>query len=145
MFWWLLVQHDGTQLRIKPQAVDAINKCIAEKKPIKTSTMTIPANQVKSFRITGDKYMGNPQPLIEAVAQAFNQPQLTEDGSVKARWVKKEVPQDQYNRYYAPIGYRRLKDGGGMTTMAYRLPVHLVDVNQHDYCTVSEIGQLERA
>lgn len=141
---WLLSLHDGTELKIPPQQVETVQKAIADKKSIPTRVRMILPAEVKSFKMTAERYSPDPRPLLEAVAQAFNEPQYNEDGTVIVRWVKKDVPTEQYNRYYAPIGYRRLSESSGMTTIAFRLPVHMINVQKHDYCTADEERQLER-
>lgn len=138
-YYWELVQHDGTMLEIPPDKVDIIKRRMEQGQPINTTSMVIPVNQVKYFRRTSKPY--NPQKLIEDVAQAFNEPVLSEDGTIQAKWVKKEVTQAEYLKYYTH-GYRKLSEDGGMVTIAFRLAIHDIDVNKTPYLTDEEVKYL---
>jgi hypothetical protein len=142
-YYWELIQHDGTRLEIPPNHVDTIKKRMTDGLPINTRSMTIPVNQVKYFRLTDKPFQT--QNLLAEVAHAFNEPVVDEDGSIVCRWVKKQVTQQSFVKYYAPNGYRRLQDDGTMVTIAYRSPIHQIDQLSTPYCTVNEISQLERS
>lgn len=140
-YYWELIQFDDTRIEIPPSGVEVVKRRMANGEPINTRTSVIPVNQIKHFRQT-DKLFSE-QPLIDAVARAFNDPQLTEDDSIKARWVKKQVTGQSYAKHYSNIpAYRRLGTEGPMVTIAFKLPVHLIDVNTTTYCDESEIAQL---
>ena len=142
-YYWELVQHDGTILEIPPEAVEAIKRRLDTGDPIHTKTMSIPTNQVKYFRQT--ERLVTAAPLLEAVAQAFNEPIEAENGSIKAKWVKKQVPSRMYSKHYAAIpAYRTLENEGHMVTIAFKLPIHLIDPRKLTECTVEEISRLTR-
>lgn len=139
-YYWELIQHDGTRLEIPPEAVDTIKRRMANGDPINTRSMVIPVNQIKHFRQT-DKPFGT-QNLLEDASRAFGEPMLNKDGSIVARWVKKTVTQNKWEKFYAPSGYRKLAEDGGMIVIAFRLPVHEIDVNMTPYCSDEEVQQL---
>lgn len=141
-YYWEIVEFDGTVTQIPPEAHDVIQRRWDNNQAIHTTNHSIPANQIKKFRIT-DKPYGE-QPLLEAAAQAFRQPVYHED-AVVARWVKRSVPQQMYNRRYAGIpAYRSLGENNGMIMMAFRVPVHLIDVAQQTECTEDEVHKLDK-
>jgi hypothetical protein len=151
-FYWELIQFDGTVLSIPPKAVELVKRKISNNEPINTPNAIIPANQVKSFRITDRPF--NSQPLLEAASQAFKEPiyvQVEGMGgrmyeAIAARWVKRTVTQDKWNRYYSSIpSYRKLDDIGGMVVMAFVKPIHDIDPLVTPYCTEDEVRKLERA
>ncbi len=141
-YYWELIQFDGTRLEIPPSMVDIIKKRMTDGQPINTRNMTIPVNQIKFFRIT-DKVFTD-QVLLGEVAQAFNEPVLTEEGDIVCRWVKKTVTQTSWDKYYAPHGYKKLADINGMITVALRLPLHQINQLATPYCTEEEIKLLEK-
>lgn len=136
-FYWELKTYDGQSIEIKPSSVDVVRRRIKAGEPINTTTTTIPAKQVQSFRQTDKRYID--QRLLDSAAQAFKEPQITTTGEVTAKWVKKLVTNDKYNRFYsANPAYRKLGDVNGMTEIAFILPVHLIDVNNVSYLTAEE-------
>lgn len=140
-FYWELVQHDGTRLEVPPTHVDEIKKRMDSGSIIHTNSMSIPINQIKYLRQTERLY--NPRPMLEAAAQAFKEPLYAENGSIKARWVKKDVPQRVYNKKYDAIpAYRKLGSGSGMVTVAFKLPIHQIDHNILQECTDEEVKSL---
>lgn len=142
-YYWELVTKDDSRYEIPPEAVEVVQRRMGNKDPINLSTATIPFSEIKHFRIT-DKAHTN-QPLLEAAAQAFNEPIFNEDGSMVVRWVKKNVPNREYAKHYSHIpAYRRLGDDGNMVTVAFLLAVHDIDVNKVTDCTENEVRELER-
>lgn len=143
-YYWELRYGDWKDLKriiIPPSAVDTVKRRWDNGEPIHTTTGSIPANQIKEFEIT-DKLF-NPQPLIEDVARVFNEPVLTEDGSVVARWVKRPVTRQKWEKYYSiSQGYRYLDDQNGMVMMAFSLPVHQIDLHNTTYCSQEELIRL---
>lgn len=144
---WLLTTKDGREVKIPPTAVDAVRRKITAREAIATTTATIPFSEVKSFYKTAEKMVT--VPLLEEAARAFNEPVVTEleDGSraVKARWVKKQVTNDEWARYYSKGSYRRLEDGdAGLVWIAFVLPAHQIDSSKHSYCTPDEIRLLTK-
>lgn len=127
---------------IPPASVASVYNRWENGQPIKLSTGGIPANQIRSFEKSDRPF--NSQPLLEAVAQAFKEPMVT-DGEVNIKWVKKVVTKDKWERYYsASPGYRRLDESDGLTTVAFRVPTHLVNSNTMQYCDEQEISRLTR-
>lgn len=141
-FYWELKTYDGQSIEIKPSSVEVVRRRIEAGEPINTTTTTIPAKQVQSFRQTDKRYID--QKLLDSAAQAFKEPQITTAGEVTAKWVKKLVTNDKYNRFYsANPAYRKLGDVNGMTEIAFRLPVHLINVQSLSYCTQEDIDKLQ--
>lgn len=143
MFYWELILKDDTRYEIPPDVVDVVTRKMKAHDPVALSTATVPYSEIKHFRITNKPY--GQQPLLEAAAQAFNEPVINEDGSIAAKWVKQLVTQREYARYYAAQpSYRSLGDEAGMVIVAHRLPVHQIDSTKVDYCTDDEISSLTR-
>lgn len=145
--FWELIQKDGTIIEIPPEAVATVKRRWEAGLPIHTKYQgSIPPSQIAAFRPTGKP--ANAQPLLEEVARAFNEPVIEErengETVVIVKWVKKRVPQQRWEKYYSPSGYKRLGDEMGMVTIAWRQPVHLIDPQQVEYCSEQEIQQLER-
>lgn len=139
-YYWELVQHDGTKLEIPPSGVDVIKRRMASGEPINTRTAVIPVNQIKFFRQT-DRLFGSER-LLEDVARAFNEPQLTDDGGIVSRWVKLQVTQASWNKTHSHSpNVKRIDEGSGMVTIAFRLPVHQIDLTSLQYCTAEEINK----
>lgn len=141
-YYWEIIQFDGTRTEIPPEAVPVVKRRWENGQPIHTTNESIPANQIKTFRKTAKPY--GQQPLLEAVAAAFDDPVITEDGSIKARWVKKTVSQAEWKKLGGTGAYRKLADDGGLIVVGFMLPVHQIDLQIVDYCTEQEIQQLTR-
>lgn len=142
-YYWELVTKDDERYEIPPEAVGVVQRRMGNKEPINLSTATIPFSEIKHFRVTSKAFTR--QPLLEAAAQAFNEPMFNDDGSIVSRWVKKSVPHREYGKHYSHIlGYRRISDDGNMVTIAFRLAVHDIDVNKVTYCTPEEERELDR-
>ena len=140
--YWELVTKDDVKYDIPPAAVPTVNKRMAAHDPIELRSATIPYSEIKHFRISSKPF--GTQPLLEAAAQAFREPMFNEDGSMQARWVKKQVSQREYTKFYANIpAYRRLDEGGGMVTIAFVLPVHQINLERVEYCTEQELTVLK--
>ena len=138
--YWELVLKDGTKYSIPPDSVELVNRKMKEHDAIELSTATVPYSEIQAFRITERKYTD--KKLIEAAARAFNEPVLTEDGSVVSRWVKRTVTQDKWQKYYAPTGYRHLREEAGMVVIAYKLPIHQMNMEISTECTEEEVWRL---
>ena len=141
-YYWEIVQFDGTTTRIPPTAVEVVKRRMGSGEPINTTSMVIPTNQIKSFRKTDTPF--ETTPLLESVAQAFKQPLISNEGEIDVRWVKKMVTQAKWDSYYSKLSYRRLGEFNGMVTVAFKLPVHLINAQMVDYCSEDEISQLEK-
>lgn len=150
-YYWEIVERDGTTTRIPPDSVQVVQKRLGNGDPIHTRTRSIPASQVRSFRITADRYSDTP--LLEAAAQAFKEPIYTkvkgiggiEEDAISCRWVKIVVPMDKWYKYYSAIpGYKMLGEINGMAELAIAKPIHLIDVNKTPYCTDVEVRTLTK-
>jgi hypothetical protein len=85
--YWEIVVRDGSTVEIVPSAVGVIRKTLGRGQ---TDTPAQPdhsgTSNRKDFRETAKPYG---QPLLEAAAQAFDEPMENPDGSTIVRWVKK--------------------------------------------------------
>lgn len=142
-YYWNLVLRDGRTVVIPPKSVSLVKQRMDSRQPIHTTNGSIPFAQIESFdrssrRLTDVK-------LVEGVAQAFNEPLVTEDGEVKARWVKKEVSRTEYDkRMSKSTFYHFLGEEGGMVTVGFLLPVHRFDKYTMQYCDSNEEQRLEK-
>lgn len=140
MYYWELILFDGTTTLIPPAASDLIKKRWDDGQPIHLSTGSVPANQIKSFKPTDKPFTQTK--LIEDVSQAFNEPLLNNDGSIVFRWVKKAVTREKYNKHYSNVPSYRFLNDDGMVTIAFRLPVHMIEQTITPYCDEQEIKVL---
>lgn len=141
-YMWELITFEGTRFEIPPDAVDMVKRKMGNREPINTRNETIPSNQIKTFRKTDKPH--SPQLLIEDVARAFDEPMLTEDGSIQTKWVKKAVTQERWNRHYSHHPYKKLREENGMLLIAFKLPVHLINQSLTPYCTDDELNILQQ-
>lgn len=140
-YYWNLILKDGRVLPIPPRGVPVVQRKINAKEPIHTKSEMIPFSEVKGFEQTSRRHTD--VKLLEDTARAFNEPVVTDQGEVKARWVKKHVSQAEYDKYYAKsIMYRKIADTEGMVAVAMLLPVHKIDFQVHEYCTPEEEKKL---
>lgn len=147
-YFWELVLKDGTRYEIPPKFVEAVRARMDAKEAVSLRSAVIPYSEIGAFRQTNKAQ--SDQSLLTEAAQAFRQPIATKIGvngilydGIEARWVKKEVTSREWSRFYAPSGYRKLDESGGMVTVAFRLPTHLIDPSL-GYCTDEEVAQLEQ-
>lgn len=143
-YYWDLKLKDGRVFPIPPKAVELIKRKIAEKKPIITTEFTVPFSEVKGFDKTSRKLRDESTKLLEESAQAFGFPIITEEGAVKARYVKKEVTSHEWSTYYSKGSYKNLLSENGMVWIAFTLPVHQIDPSRHSYLTPDEEKRLTR-
>src|ERR1700689_5363469 len=106
MFYWKITEYDGTETQIPPMAVEIVKQKLDAKQPIHTTNGTILAAQVKSFRPTERPYVSptsanEARAITEGAAQAFNEELLLANGAIACQWVKKEVPQIQWEKFYS--------------------------------------------
>lgn len=136
-YYWDLTLKDGRVVHIPPKGVPVVQRKMQAREPVVTNTMTIPFSEIKGFEKSSRKKVD--VPLLEEVAQAFNEPMFTEEGAIKARWVKKEVTRGEYERQYAKSpSYKYLSGEEGMVQVAFVLAVHQIDLNKVQYCTREE-------
>lgn len=138
-FYWEIIQFDGTVTEIPPEFVDIVRRKMERNEPISTTNMTIPANQIKTFRQTS-KLFGQ-QNLLEGAAQAFNTPIMTEDKSMEMRFVKKPVTPAEWNKHYSGIpAYEKLPNENGMIMVGFWLPTHQIDLTKVTYADSTTIN-----
>ncbi len=143
--YWVLELKDGSKIDIPPNYVEEVNKRFIAKEVIPLRNRSIPFSEVKGFERTSRKFFEKSADtrLLEETAQAFREPMLTADG-IQARWVKKEVTSDRWERYYSDIpGYKKVESRDGMVWIAWRQPIHQIDPNQTPECTASEVETLD--
>lgn len=150
-YYWELILKDGDIIEVSPPAVPVIQKRISNKDPVNLRTRVIPFSEIKEFRLTSKPF--GQQPLLEAAAQAFNEPMYFEmetpygytEQVMEAKWVKKRVTQQEYTTYYGKSpGYQKVGDDNGLVWVGFRLPVHDIDVNRVDYCSPEEEKRLTK-
>lgn len=141
-FYWQILLYDGSTIDIPPDAVETVRRKWKNKEPIDLNHRSIPSGQIKDFSQSDKIY--SQQPLLEAASQAFNEPVINPDESIASRWVKKAVTGPKWDKHYsAHPAYRRLGEENGMVMVAFRLPIHAIDVNKTPYCTEQEVEQLQ--
>lgn len=140
-YYWELQLFDDTKIDIPPTAVEVIKRRMGTKEPINLKTQVIPTNQIKSFHITNRPF--GQALLLDEVSQAFNEPQVNTDGSIVCKWVKRPVTNKMWDTHYSRIpAYRSLGSDGVMVTIAFKQPVHQIDVAIVQVCTDDEIKAL---
>lgn len=147
-YYWRLTTKQNQSVMIPPSAVAIVRRRMEAREPINTTSLTVPYSEIKSFERTARK--ATSIPLLEEVAQAFDEPILIDqdDGTVavKARWVKKEVTNAEYGGYYAKHpSYQKIDGSGdGLVTVAFVVAVHNIDTNSVSYCTAEEVRELTK-
>lgn len=142
-FYWDLTLKDGRVIPVKPEYAPGIKEKMSAKEPLVTSNGVIPFSEIKGFDKTSRHFTITP--LLEEAAQAFKEPLYNDEGDIKARWVKKQVTSGEYSKHYSKLGYHRLSDFNGMVTVAFVLPIHIIDLNKVSYCTQDEELQLTKS
>lgn len=138
-YYWEIVERDGAVTKIPPQHREIVQKRWDEGQPIVTLTHTIPSHQIVKFRMTSERY--GEQPLLDAAARAFNEP-IINNGGVRSKWVKKIV--SQQSELLKIPSYRVIGRENGMVVIAFKMPVHLIDLQKVEECNVSDIALLTR-
>jgi hypothetical protein len=143
-FYWDLTLKDGTVLQIPPESTALVQRKIANREAITLKTRSVLYSEILSFN-KGDTPFGQ-QNLLEEASVAFNEPIINPDESIACRWVKKTVTNDRYNKYYGLHGgvYRKLNNSEGMVDIAFKLPLHMVNLSLVAHCTKEEVQQLEK-
>ena len=149
-YFWELTLMNKDKVLIPPEFVETVKRKWEAGQPIKTSRQVIPAHQITNFEKTS-KQRSSPN-LIEQAAQAFGEPMTrvrefsdgTSDEAVSVKWVKKQVTQREWEKYYSPHGYKRLNSSAGIVIVAFRAATHLIDTNKVQYCTQEDIQELTK-
>lgn len=143
-FYWKLEYGDYKDLKsimIPPASVEAVKRRWEQGQPINLSQGSIPPSQIRSFEMSDKPFSSQPM-LTAGAAQAFHEPIITADG-VEARWVKKSVTKNSWEKRYSQInGYKLLGDDGNMAVVAFKLATHDVNPGVTPYCTEAEIKML---
>lgn len=125
--YWILKLRSGDEIKVKPSSVQHIKQYMTDGGIIHTASKSIPVNQIIDFSESDQPFRD--QKLLEGAAQAFNEPLFNGD-SITIAWVKKQVPNRKWHSYYSnQPSYKLLNDDGTHTTIAFRLPVHLMTEN----------------
>lgn len=140
-YYWNLNLKDGRVLPIPPTAISVVQRRMDAHDPIHTSQESIPYSEIAGFEKSSRRFTDTK--LLVETAQAFDEPVITDDGAVKARWVKKHVTRKEYDTTYRKsIVYRMLAETEGMVAVAFVLPVHKFNPQIHEYCTKEEEKRL---
>ena len=142
LHYWLIEKWDGEKIKIKPENAGHVQNTLASGTGfIRTKNRTINVKDVKSFDESEIPY--SDQKLLEQAAQAFKKPiTRTVDGEefVLARWVKKIVPQKSWEKVYRTNpSYRLLEESDSGYTLAFVIPVHLIDTTRMTELTKEEL------
>lgn len=142
--YWELTLRDGQKIQIPPQYVEGVQRRWEAGEVIKTSRQMVAANQIVSFEKTAKRKID--VKLIEDASMAFHEPLEgeTETGepTIKARWVKMAVTAKQWGNYYSPNGYKQVAKDGDMVIVAFRQPVHQINLQVVDYCSDEDIKNM---
>lgn len=145
-YYWHIELYSGEIIKVRPKVptIKLIQDAIAKQEgAITTQTRSIVVKDIKDFRLSDELY--TTQKLLEGAAQAFQSPLRTGDDSIKARWVKKQVPRRRWDTHYRHIpSYHLLEEGESYTTIGYKLPVHQINYKTVQDCDVMEIAVLEK-
>lgn len=139
-YYWDLTLKDGRVIPIPPRGVPVVKRRMEQREPINTTTMSIPFSEIKGFEQTSRRFTD--LPLLEQAAIAFGEPVYSEDGAIKVQWVKKQVTQSEYNKYYSKGNYQKLGNEDNMVVVAFLLPVHKINLHKVQYCTPVDIQSL---
>lgn len=142
--YWHIELYSGEIIKVKPNAakIKYIQDLIAKQEgAITTPTRSIIVKDIKDFRLSDEHYSN--QKLLESSSQAFNEPIITKDDTVQARWIKKSVPRRKWDTHYRFIpAYRLLNEGDSFVSMAFMLPTHQIDHQKHQELSQDEERQL---
>ena len=147
-FYWELTLMNKDKILIPPEHVATVRRKWQNGENIETTRQVIPAHQITNFEQTSQRRVA--PNLLEEAAQAFKEPIIkrrkfkdgTIDEAVSARWVKKQVTNREWEKYYAPHNYRRLNSAGGIVVVAFLCATHLIDPEKLQYCTADEVQKL---
>lgn len=141
-YYWRLELRDGRIIDIPPRYVETVKRKMDSRQPIHTSDGSIPFAQVVSFNRSSKEFTD--RTLMEGVAQAFNEPLVTDDNSVKAKWAKKRMTRSEYEKQAKGTTYRRIGEEENFIIVAFVIPTHRFDKSYMMECTDDEIRLLER-
>lgn len=143
-YYWKLVLWDGEEIRVKPQAVDAVKAKLATGSGhIITTSRTFAVKDIRSFEQTAEKYnngvkvISDPQIRKEALSAFDTGPD--NDKPIPAQAVKKMVSRKEYQSFYSKSpGYVLLGDNGSSVEVGFIVPSHLIDPSRVTVCNEKE-------
>lgn len=145
--YWHLELYSGEIIKIKPnpENIKLIQEMIRKQEgAVTTPTRSIIIKDVRDFRLSDEVYVDENQKLLEGTAQAFDEPVYLKDGSVVARWMKKSVPKRRWDTHYRFItGYKFLGENDNYVSIAFRVPIHLINYSAVSELSGSELIQLD--
>lgn len=141
-YYWRLELRDGRVIDIPPRYVDLVKRKMDSRQPIHTNDGSIPFAQVVSFNRSSKEFTD--RTLMAGVAQAFNEPLVTDEGEVKAMWAKKRMSRNEYEKQAKGSTYRKIGEEDSFVIVAFVIPVHRFDKSYMEECTDAEIRLLER-
>lgn len=155
-YYWTLTLKDEEVITIGPKTAAKIKVCIAKHEAAIFNTRTIPYYDLAAARLAMTTKKFTPKlalpagtadsGLIEDVAKAFAEP-ITRDNNktVLCKWVKKQVTSKEYNTHYLKLpSYHLLATIGGLVTIGFRVPIHLIDPTKTEECEELEINRLQK-
>jgi hypothetical protein len=136
--YWKLEFKDGNSILVNPNHATEIKRQLKEGRMLTTADWVRSVSDIKSFEKTSQpiktfKRIGG---MKDAVARAFDEPIINDDGSVDAKWVKKLITKIEWVKYYSKQpNYKLLND----SEVAFKLPTHLIDLDKYTELTQKEI------
>lgn len=142
LYYWILEKWDGEKVKVKPSSANEVQNIITSGTGfIRTATRTINVKDVKSFDQSDIPY--SDQKLLESASRAFNSELYTEiDGEtfIQAKWVKKFVPNKQWENYYKKHPhYHFLEESDQGVMVAFIVPTHQIDHQRVTELTAWEV------
>jgi hypothetical protein len=138
---WELVTKDGRKFSVPPDKAQVVKRRWDAKEPIHFANESINYHDIERFNKTTKA--PTTVPLLQSAAAAFGEPMLEGD-SIKWHWVKMDVSQREYSKFYSQApGYKSLDGQNGMVTVAFRQPLHQIDPYKTEVCTQDEITRLQ--
>jgi len=147
-YYWIIETWEKDTIRVKPQYANAVQDKIASGEGfIRMPNRSINVKDIKSFE-QSDIIVSDRKLLTEA-SEALSIPVVTQlqngDETVSATWVKKNVKQSRYDKYYRNHpSYIPIADNGTSVTVAFVVPSHLVDPERVTKMTPEEISRLRK-
>jgi hypothetical protein len=156
-YYHILKLWDGEEIRVKPSAVDAVNRYLDNKDGfIPTATRRINVKEVRDFNLSDVPYdeedsrqqkliesSEEPSLLLQDAAEAFNTPLTSGDG-VKCRAVKKSVSLKAWDTLYSKQTYVLVGKSDNYAVIAWWQPVHQKMRLGVDHCNPDEEALLRK-
>lgn len=137
-FYWHLIKWDNEIILVKPQNAEYVQSLLSKGDGfIRTPDRSIAVKDIKDFVVSGESYTD--QKVIDGALQAFNNPVINEDGSIKSVWVKRGVSQREFEKKFSYGSYKILSSLNGYIMMAYKIPIHLMNNEVVEECSPQEV------